>query len=261
MQGRVALTCRASVSVTRPELLMIVPGRRKNPMYLTAMAYVYMDVATPPVPTEPLRLTRPSGTVLLLARAKTVTVTPESQWISLILFLHRTQSLPPFRLPRDFYRLSSAEQVFVLVDLERTTRGLVLYFGLSAPSGSYLQALVEGRGPRLPAGALDIAESGVWDPARAVFQWLYNRLLQTLPSCSRADPAACPSAEDVILQHHDGLAGMFDPLAVYVGTFAQSAVRLAIGAATHGATLSAPAAGPLVYTLAEAVAEGARPAR
>ncbi len=46
---------------------------------------------------------------------------------------HAAEGIPPMVLPTNWYALSAPEQLFVVVDLERTERGLPPYVGLAAP--------------------------------------------------------------------------------------------------------------------------------
>ena len=60
------------------------------------------------------------------------------------------EQLPSLVLPSNFYRLSAQERVFVIVDLERTARGLPPYLGLNRQLHSAAQAAaVQGVDPSM----------------------------------------------------------------------------------------------------------------
>lgn len=91
------------------------------------------------------------------------------------------ESLRAFSLPSNFYSLTPAEQMFVVIDEERVSRGLAPYLGLErsldqvAASGAKL-----GTDPRLPASipAGPVGWGSIWAGTYSVlmadFGWMYQ---------------------------------------------------------------------------------------
>lgn len=95
----------------------------------------------------------------------------------------RAEGLSPIRLPGDYTHLSVAQQLFVLVDLERVARGVPPLVGLvPALDGAARTAALAGRDPAFARryGPVRVARfastwaGGAANPAAAVFDWIYD---------------------------------------------------------------------------------------
>ena len=101
----------------------------------------------------------------------------------------RSEHLPPMALPGNYAALSTAQQLFVLVNLERTARGVPPLLGLTpALSANAQHAAVRSRDPDVKSayGALHVGVvgnvlgiGGAWagqtpNPVGALFGWMYD---------------------------------------------------------------------------------------
>lgn len=96
------------------------------------------------------------------------------------------EGLGPMILPKNWYDLSRGEQLFVVVNLERTARGLPAYLGINtALSAEALRAAAKGDDPGLatnflvatnPQGypAMGAAWSGGFSALTADYIWMYD---------------------------------------------------------------------------------------
>jgi hypothetical protein len=123
----------------------------------------------------------------------------------------RSERLGPLVLPRNWGRLTVAEQTFVITELERTARGLQPDTGLAADwNAAALAGADAGTDPtRAGAGAhggfLSIWAGGQPNPIVAMAGWIYDdgyypdRTTQNI-ACSRATPSGCWGHRDAILR-------------------------------------------------------------
>ncbi|HUY97573.1 MAG TPA: hypothetical protein VMW47_08155 [Verrucomicrobiae bacterium] len=95
----------------------------------------------------------------------------------------RVEGLGPLTVPSDFARLTSAEQLFVLVDEERTSRGLAPYLGLSAGLDAVAATAARRATDPIPAGSrlggdTVVAWGGNWGagpgPLGVSYGWMYE---------------------------------------------------------------------------------------
>lgn len=121
------------------------------------------------------------------------------------------EGLGPLVLPRNWARLTVPEQVFVLIELERTARGLQPDTGLAADWNAAAQAgaaaghdpTSAGAGAR--AGFLSIWAGGQANPIVATLDWVYDDALfpdgtsRTL-GCTQTSSSGCWGHRDVILR-------------------------------------------------------------
>lgn len=164
------------------------------------------------------------------------------------------EHLAAWRLPRNFARLPLSEQVFVLTNLERVTRGLWPLWGMTTGLDAMAAA-----GARAHTDPVDRAASTTWasnwfsgtDPVQAMFGWMY----QDGPGawgenvdCPKAGAAGCWG-------HRRNILGDFGPFGL------MGAADIPSGGTTEILVWAAtPATTGVVYTWADAVREGARPA-
>ena len=169
----------------------------------------------------------------------------------------RLEGVPTFRLPQNFARLTKGEQLFVLVNLMRVTRGLWPLQALTRPLDRL--AVAGARAGRDPVDASAVAWSSNWysgvSPLAAVYDWMYrdgpgqNGLNIDCPT-GRAP--GCWGHRKSILSDVGpyGLMGAgFVPPSGGVGGTAALFVRGVV-----------PRPAGIVYTWAQAVSAGARPA-
>ncbi len=121
------------------------------------------------------------------------------------------EGVGPMVLPSDWARLTGAEQLFVLADLERVDRGLPPYVGLSASlDGASQQAAEAGTDPSL-ALPLVAAAAGNWagdvpSTLAADYDWLYvDGFGSGNESCSAPGAPGCWGHRDGILGAVTGL--------------------------------------------------------
>lgn len=119
-------------------------------------------------------------------------------------------------LPRNWARLTIAEQLFVMADLERVARGLPPYVGLSPVLDRYAQAgAVAGRDPGAPRSGIDAAASnwagGVVSAADADYGWVYldgwggSRAATSNLDCTSPRASGCWGHRDNVLGRYTGL--------------------------------------------------------
>lgn len=150
----------------------------------------------------PVRVTTPSCTMYVLSalnRART------------------REGISPMVLPSNWYRLSTPEQLFVIVDLERVARGYPPYLGLNANlSRTALVAARKDRDPLPgPGFSIGLDSSGVegfgsvWasglSPLVADYLWMYDdgwggdRAATSNYDCTSASSPGCWAHRDELL--------------------------------------------------------------
>jgi hypothetical protein len=122
----------------------------------------------------------------------------------------RNEGLGPLLLPRNWARLTTPEQIFVLTELERTARGLQPDTGLAADWNTAARAGADagsdptssGSGAR---GFLAIWAGGQQNPVIAMVGWIYDdaefpdHSSDTI-NCSGASSSGCWGHRDAILR-------------------------------------------------------------
>jgi hypothetical protein len=139
-----------------------------------------------------------------------------------------TEHLPGFTLPSNYFQLSATRQMFVLVDLERISRGVPPLVGLSPFLGAAATnaareavdpAFQSSYGPVkvwAPPQGGDYAFGGVWsggavNAAASVFGWFYDdgwggRSNTTNFVCTSATSSGCWGHRDELLGEFTGTA-------------------------------------------------------
>lgn len=181
---------------------------------------------------------------------------------------HALEHVPAITLPRNFWSLSGARQIFVITNLERVSRGLKPILGISAQMSGW--AAIGAKHAADPAlGAWDLANgtqlqtfAAVWAGDLSVldadFIWMYADGWTATGSlnvdCSSARAAGCWGHREIILGHYSGSAAL-------VAGVASLPHVLAHGALNSDAEAISNYTGPkpvLTYTWAQARAAGAR---
>ncbi len=117
------------------------------------------------------------------------------------------EGVAPIELPTDWARLTAAEQLFVVADLERVDRGLPPYVGLSASLDAVAQQGANaGADPALGAVPADSAAStwagGMAAVLAADYQWVYDDGYGSAnSSCGAPGAPGCWG-------HRDGILGV-----------------------------------------------------
>jgi hypothetical protein len=128
------------------------------------------------------------------------------------------EGVRPMVLPNNWYSLTTAEQLFVVADLERTARGLPAYVGInSALSANAQHAAATDNDPSVAAGfpmgndaqgsaGFGGAWSGGFDVLAADYVWMYDDAWSG--SVAATSNVACTSAHAVgCWAHRDELLG------------------------------------------------------
>jgi len=127
--------------------------------------------------------------------------------------LERVRSMT---LPTNWYRLSTAQQLFVVIDLERVDRGLPPYLGLnSALSRSAQRGALTTRDPDVASGFVMGAMGSTWAGADSVleadFSWLYDDGWGGTPAatsnydCTSPTASRCWGHREILLGRFTGL--------------------------------------------------------
>lgn len=120
------------------------------------------------------------------------------------------EHLPPMRLPRDWARLTPAEQLFVTADLERVDRGLPPYLGLSRRLNALAEAGARaGDDPGFPSsGALGGGSNefpGEVSATEADYGWMYSDGVGGNAECHVPSDKLCWGHRDNVLGGPFGL--------------------------------------------------------
>lgn len=118
--------------------------------------------------------------------------------INAINVAHAAEGLAPMTLPSNWASLTSAQQLFVASNLERTVRGLQPLSAMdSALDGAATQAAMAGADPAVPTGFSASESGGNWaagasNALEVLYYWMYDDGLGS-PNidCSVSDPDGC----------------------------------------------------------------------
>jgi len=162
----------------------------------------------------------------------------------------------PFRLPRDFARLPVADQLFVLTNLLRITRGVWPLYGVSARLDAVALAGAKAQtDPTDPGVAFASNYANGMNPVAAMAAWFFDDGYKALNlDCGTPRAAGCWGHRRDILADM-GPYGLFGAASIDVRGLTSNPqtamiVELGIVPPTRGVT----------YTWSQAVAAGARPA-
>lgn len=218
---------------------------------------LYLGVGSlPPWPRLPRRLALPRAN---LAPPNTGLLGTDATqaYLAALETAQRTEGLLPFRLPRNFDRLTPPEQLFVLTNLMRVTRGLWPLTALTRPLDSL--AIQGARAGTDPVDRAAATWSSNWysglSPVAAVYDWMY--LDGPGPNglnidCRPGNMAGCWG-------HRKNILGDTGPFGTMGAGFVVPG-RGGGGTATLFVRGLDPTPPGTVYTWAEAVRAGAAPA-
>lgn len=160
----------------------------------------------------------------------------------------KIEGLGPMVLPKNWYRLTSAEQLFVVIDLERVARGLPAYLGInSALSAQAMYAAKRGADPGLARGfrvssdpggtpAMGGSWSGGFSSLAADYIWMYDD--GWAGSSNATSNVACLSASSSgCWAHRDELLGADPGYNPGVGLYC-STCEVGVARATWGGSSS-----------------------
>ncbi len=110
-----------------------------------------------------------------------------------------SEGLPNVKLPSNYYSLTRAEQLFVLIDEERVVRGLPPIYGIATALNSSALAGAQQHSDPIPVVQLPTANGAYgsifaydYSTAGDVFSWMYNDGPGgTNFDCTPTDPAGC----------------------------------------------------------------------
>lgn len=218
---------------------------------------LYLGVGSlPPWPRLPRRLALPKANLAppdtgLLGTDRT------QAYLTALERAQRLEGVPTFRLPRTFNRLTAPEQLFVLIDLMRVTRGLWPLAALTRPLDGLAAAGARAGTDPVDRGAATWSSnwySGL-RPLAAVYDWMY--LDGPGPyglniDCQRGDLTGCWGHRKNILGDAGPFGTMGAGFSAPNGTGGGTAALFVRGLD--------PAPRGALYTWAEAVRAGARPA-
>ena len=132
------------------------------------------------------------------------------------------EHLGPMTLPSNWYGLTTAEQLFVVANLERTARGLAPYLGINAAlSAAAQRAASSNQDPAIAAGfaiatdaqgypAMGGAWSGGFSVLAADYIWMYDdgwggsAAATSNVACTTAGAAGCWAHRDELLGYDPG---------------------------------------------------------
>ena len=167
-------------------------------------------------------------------------------------------------LPTNWYQLSAPEQLFVILNLERTARGLPPYLGINAAlSAAATRAAQAESDPSIAAG-FPIGTNaqgyptmgGTWSTGYSVlaadYAWMYNdgwggsRATTSNVDCTSAGAAACWGHRDELLGQDPG----YDPGVGLTSTTAEVGVGVAVvgGIGSFVDLIEAPKGAPPAMT-------------
>lgn len=177
----------------------------------------------------------------------------ETAYLRAIAAARRSEGVRAWRLPSDFAHLDRVDQLFVLTDLERVSRGLWPLWGVAGTLDRL--ALAGARRRTDPVDSGRAAWGSNWfsgtDPAQAVFGWMYDDgpgAWDENVDCPAAGASGCWG-------HRTNILGDYGPYGLFGGA------SVADGGTTELlVTGVVPARSGVRYTWAAAVRMGARPA-
>jgi hypothetical protein len=237
------------ITFTRPTEMVLLTAASAPPAVT-----IYGGLSRfPATPSEPLRVALPTRNLAMPAG----TQSPQQE-LDAILAAHREEGVPGFSLPRNFRQLTPPEQLFVLANLERVTRGLWPLYGVDRALN--VAARVGAEHGVDPQWRPNVAWGSNWaggsDVLASDFLWMYDDGpgSENL-ACTVTNRAGCWG-------HRRNILGNYGPFGLFGGALVVG------GKAPYGEDATelflsnmVPPKASLVYTWADAVAAGARPAR
>lgn len=154
----------------------------------------------------------PPTPAMVAACATTSVSACNSAALSSINFARRQEGLDPLALPANFASLTTNNQIVVITNAERTSRGLPALQGPQAPFDARArQGAAQREDPLGPSGqnwVSNLAE-GFVTPLQADYQWMYNDGPGgTNAGCTSTDRSECWEHRDNILSPWTGMIGV-----------------------------------------------------
>ena len=183
------------------------------------------------------------------------------------------EGVPAMVLPTNWYQLTTGEQLFVVLNLERTARGLPPYLGINAALSAEAGRAARSQADPSVAGGFAIgtnaqgrpAMTGSWSSGFSVlaadYAWMYNdgwggsRAATSNLDCTSAGSVGCWSHRDELLGQDPG----YNPGVGLSCASAEVGVGFAVvgGAGSFVDLIEAPAATPPAMTFTWASELGA----
>ena len=224
-----------------------------------AQVTIYVGAGTlPPWPGTP-DLTPPKANrpqpVVLAEPGAAYALKEQKTFMQAIIQAHASEGVRAWRLPSNFWQLRAIDQLFVLTNLERTSRGLWPLWGVVPTLNRMaLTGAEEARDPTY-VGATNTPWGSNWysgtNPEAAVFGWMYEDgpgLYGENVDCPSAGATGCYG-------HRDNVLGNWGPYGLF-----GAGVSSKGGTADLMVSGAVPVTTGVQYTWADAVKMGARPA-
>jgi hypothetical protein len=133
-----------------------------------------------------------------------------------INFARAAEHVTPMVLPTNWYRLTVLEQLFVLADLERTSRGLPPYLGINAGLSQSAEAGAQSASDPVPAarpvhGSWGSTWAIGFSPLEADYGWMYDdgwggsKSTTWNFTCTSSTSTRCWDHRDILLGSYVGL--------------------------------------------------------
>jgi len=235
-------------STSQPTELLL--GASQDPS-----AIFYLDVPRlPPWPRRPLDLKPP---VTNIAPPSTFAASsPQVYWNAIVRANHQ-EADPSFVLPRNYYKLPPADQLFVLTNLERIVHGLWPLYGVSPSLNRSAQAGIQrGTDPSLAGTNVSAWGSNWYSGAgalQATFSWMYDDGYGSQNiDCHRPGAMGCWG-------HRANILGNWGPYGLFGGAVEKHLFGKSGTAEVFRLNLSPTTAKHITYTWRQAVKAGARP--
>jgi len=185
---------------------------------------------------------------------------------------HRAEGLPAIRLPRNFAGLSVPEQLLVLVDIERVSRGETPVLGVSARANTFAQLGARSNSdPTLPPSSGIAGASGGWasnyagsvSALDANYEWMYTDGWQgkytSNYACTSARAPGCWGHRDNILANVSRMPCYSTSCAEIMGAgYVRDGTGDGYSSYTELFVQVGGVTPPLYYTWRQALAAGAR---
>jgi len=188
---------------------------------------------------------------------------------------HSDEGLPPLSLPSNFYALTNAEQLFVLVNEERIQRGLPALYGLAGTLNADATAGAQSNSdpgfaftqswPWLPDAGSNWA--GDYAPAASMFDWMYNdgwggsqAATSNIDCTSATAPGCWGHRANILITVPQGAVGVMGAASIPESTLGASGSPFESDTMVVGFVPAASVSGlTYTYTWSEAVQAGADP--
>lgn len=212
----------------------------------------------PPLPKAPLRTGDPVRNAVFPMPGPGSAAAQLAKGVALLERAHAAEGIATFHLPRGFAALSPIEQLFVITNFERISRGLWPLYGVDAVlDRAAMTGALKGRDPSYaPHQGWAANWAGGVSALTADALWMYrDGLGSENVDCRIAGQAGCWG-------HRHDVLGDYGPYGLFGAAIVKGS-KVPYGEDVTELFLVgfAPPAHEVIYTWAQAVAGGARPAR